>query len=266
VIIDERKKTSLQKRLAQLTNVELFVLADTETEIFDFVKEAVPNWQNLPVYRLSESDKIIAFFQRRLEATKPKLNGLVLAGGKSERMGFDKGVVDWHGKEQRYYMADMLAMFCEEVFISCRADQSGQLDHGYKGLKDTFTGLGPYGGILSAFREQPDNAWLVVACDLPLLSEKTLQYLIEHRNTATIATAYQSSSSEFPEPLITIWEPKSYPVLLSFLAQGYSCPRKVLINSDITVLNAPFPAELTNVNTPQQFEEIKLLLDGKIPV
>jgi molybdopterin-guanine dinucleotide biosynthesis protein A len=228
------------------------------------VKGAVPGWQVLPVYRLDETEKIIAFFEQQMLAVRPRLNGLVLAGGKSERMGLDKGAINWHGKEQRYRMADLLKPYCNEVFISGRPDQSAELEPEYLPLPDTFTGLGPYGGILSAFRERPENAWLVVACDLPLLSERTLQHLFQNRNTATIATAYKSSSNEFPEPLITIWEPKSYPVLLSFLAQGYSCPRKVLINSDIELLTAPHPEELTNVNTPQELEEIKRRLEHKI--
>jgi molybdopterin-guanine dinucleotide biosynthesis protein A len=157
-------------------------------------------------------------------------------------------------------MTDMLKPFCKEVFISCREDQRQEIDAGYSTLTDTFTGLGPYGAILSAFREKPDNAWLVVACDLPLLNEKTLKYLIDNRNSSSVATAYQSSFDDFPEPLITIWEPKSYQVLLSFLAQGYSCPRKVLINSDITLLNASTPDDLTNVNTPEDIEKVKLIL------
>jgi molybdopterin-guanine dinucleotide biosynthesis protein A len=264
VVIYNNKKASLQKRVGQLTNVQMILLAEDVDEVFDFIKEAIPNWQQLPLYRLGETEKIIAFFAKQMLQAKPVLNGLVLAGGKSERMGFDKGSVNWHGKEQRYYMADMLKVFCNEVFISCRLDQQAEIDLQYASLTDTFTELGPFGAILSAFREKPDNAWLVIACDLPLVNANTLQYLIGNRNPSSIATAYQSTYEDFPEPLITIWEPKSYPVLLSFLAQGYSCPRKVLINSDITLLNAPDPAALTNVNSPDELAKIKRVLHQKI--
>jgi molybdopterin-guanine dinucleotide biosynthesis protein A len=264
VIMYNNKKASLQKRIEQLTNVQMILLAEDVDEVFEFIKEAVPNWQQLPVYRLDETEKISAFFEKQMLDAKPVLNGLLLAGGKSERMGFDKGSVNWHGKEQRYYMADMLKAFCNEVFISCRPDQRIEIDPQYASLPDTFTGLGPFGAILSVFREKPDNAWMVIACDLPLLDANTLQYLVANRNTSSIATAYQSTYDDFPEPLITIWEPKSYPVLLSFLAQGYSCPRKVLINNDITLLNAPDSAALTNVNTPDELGKIKRVLHQKI--
>lgn len=264
VIIYENKKASLQKRLAQLTNVELILLAENVDEVFDFIQESIPDWQNIPLYRLEETEKIVAFFENKLQIAKPVLNGLVLAGGKSMRMGYDKGAVNWFGKEQRYHVADMLKPLCHEVFISCRADQKQQIDINYNVLEDTFTGLGPFGAILSAFREQPDHAWLVVACDLPLLETETFKFLIEQRKIAAVATAFNSPDNEFPEPLITIWEPKSYPVLLAFLAQGYSCPRKVLINSDVNLIQAPNPDALTNVNTPEDLEKVKRTIHQKI--
>ncbi|HZY40266.1 MAG TPA: NTP transferase domain-containing protein [Mucilaginibacter sp.] len=264
VIINESKRASLQKRITQLTNVQMILLADGVEDVFDFVKEQVPHWHNIPVYSIAETQKIISFFDSKMQEAKPVLNGLVLAGGKSERMGFDKGSVNWHGSAQRYHMADMLKNFCKDVFISCRADQKTDIQAPYAGLADTFTGLGPYGGILSAFREGPDSAWLVVACDLPLLSKKTLDHLVQNRDVSTIATTFHSPVDEFPEPLITIWEPKSYPVLLSFLAQGYSCPRKVLINSDVNLLSAPYPEELTNVNTPEDLEKVKTILQSNV--
>jgi len=264
VIIYENKRASLKKRLEQLTNVELILLAENTEGVFDYIKEAIPNWQDIPLYKLDDTDKVIAFFQSKLEAAKPVLNGLVLAGGKSERMGFDKGTVNWFGKEQRFYLADMLKPLCKEVFISCREDQLDAITKANPVLTDTFTGLGPYGAILSAFREQPDSAWLVIACDLPLLDTDTLEYLVANRDTSKIATAYQSPDNEFPEPLIAIWEPKSYPQLLSFLSMGYSCPRKVLINSDVKLLQAKNPEALSNVNTPEDLEKVKRTLHQKI--
>jgi molybdopterin-guanine dinucleotide biosynthesis protein A len=198
------------------------------------------------------------------EHSVPVLNGLVLAGGKSTRMGFDKGAIDWHSKPQRYYMADMLKDLCSEVFISCRADQEEANDQ-YQKLEDIFTNLGPYGAILSALKEKSDCAWLVVACDLPLLDKITLQYLIDNRDPAKLATAFGNGYKDLPEPLITIWEPKSYLVLLSFLEQGISCPRKVLINTDPNLLIAPNVDALTNVNTPEELEKVKAILKQTTP-
>jgi molybdenum cofactor guanylyltransferase len=258
VFIDERKKASLQKRLSQLTDIQLFITVEKEGEIFDFLKESHPNWSNIPVLSLSELEKISALVEKFLLQQRPILNGLVLAGGKSLRMGQDKGAMVWHNNQtQREYVADLLHQYCSEVFISCRKEQVAEFAPSYPTLPDTFEELGPYGAILSAFRTQPNSAWLVVACDLPLLDATTLEQLVAGRNPSSIATTFESPFDGLPEPLITIWEPKSYPILLEFLAQGYSCPRKVLRNNSITLLHAQQPDALKNVNTPTEMEEVK---------
>jgi molybdenum cofactor guanylyltransferase len=263
VIIHPNKIASLQKRMDQLTNVQLILLAEGADDVFDFVKEALSDWQRIPRYGLNETEKIIAFFEDKLLLSKPPLKGLVLAGGQSQRMGHDKGAVNWHGTEQRYYMADMLANFCSDVYLSCRKEQTQTFDTHYQMIEDSFTGLGPFGAILSAFRHDPNCAWLVVACDLPLLDKLALQNLVDNRDASVVATAYKNEEEGFPEPLVTIWEPKAYARLLSYLSQGYSCPRKVLINSNIRLLHAIDNKALTNVNTPEELKEIKEQLTVK---
>ncbi len=260
VIIDESKKASLQKRVSQLTNVEMILLEDNANEVFDFIKEALPAWKQLPIYKINETRKIVAFLKKKLDEYKPVLNGLILAGGKSIRMGNDKGLIKWHGKEQGYYLADILKNLCNETYISCREDQQNNIAEHYQTIADTFTGLGPYGAILSAFREKPDAAWLVVACDLPLLNIETLQYLKDNRNSSSMATSFESPYNHFPEPLVTIWEPKSYPVLLSLLSHGYNCPGKALRNIDAHIIQSKNPQALTNVNTPEDFKKVQQLL------
>lgn len=260
VVIDKVKEASLQKRISQLTNVQLILLTENANDIFEFVKEAIPNWQQLPVLGVNETNDIIAFFEKQMKQAVPPLNGLVLAGGKSVRMGYDKSAINWHGKEQRYHIADLLQQFCDDVYISCRADQQKEIDNNYKTLADTFIDLGPYGAILSAFREKPDAAWLVVACDLPLLDANALQYLVEHRNSSAVATTFESPYDGLPEPLITIWEPKAYSILLSFLSQGYTCPRKALRNNHVEIIKAENADALMNVNTPDELEKVKNIL------
>ncbi|MBS1689214.1 MAG: NTP transferase domain-containing protein, partial [Bacteroidetes bacterium] len=133
----------------------------------------------------------------------------------------------------------------------------------YKVLEDAYIDLGPYGAILSAFKAAPEAAWLITACDLPLLDLNTLQYLVKHRDTTKVATTFKSPHDGLPEPLITIWEPRSYPILLSFLSEGRTCPRKALINSDINILISPDHTVLMNVNTPEEMEMAKQIIKQK---
>ena len=193
----------------------------------------------------------------------PLLNGLVLTGGRSVRMGTDKGLLAWHGTEQRYHMAAVLQRLCQSAFLSCRSDQQADIDPRYPSLADSRPGLGPAGGILAAFGQDPHSAWLVTACDLPLLDAETLQYLIQHRDPRSLATTFKSPHDGLPEPLVTIWEPTSYPVLLRFTEQGKTCPRKVLLNNPVTIIEPPHPEALLNANTPADAEQVRRLLHQK---
>jgi molybdopterin-guanine dinucleotide biosynthesis protein A len=258
VIIHSKKAASLEKKAAKLMDVELILLAEGESEIPTWLKEQLgDSLSQISVFQLSDRTKIIAYFENKLADLIAPIHGLVLAGGKSVRMGQDKGAIDYHGKPQREYAFGMLNILCEKTFLSGRQEQVQEWRNQFPVIADTFTGLGPFGAILSAFRENPNAAWLCVACDLPLLTEKALQQLIAHRDPSKIATAFYNSETEFPEPLITIWEPKSYPILLHFLSLGYSCPRKVLINSDVKVVRLMDESVLVNVNTEQERKMLK---------
>lgn len=178
--------------------------------------------------------------------------GLVLAGGKSVRMGQDKGAIQWHATEQRYHLFALLNSLCKEVYISCRADQKSKISEKYPTISDAYSESGPVYALLSAFQYCPDVAWMVVACDLPLLDVASLQQLLHYRNHSGIATTFQSPFDLLPEPLVTIWEPAAFPLLQQHVADGYRCPRKVLMNNPekVTIIKAQDSSVLHNANTP----------------
>ncbi|SEI84465.1 Molybdopterin-guanine dinucleotide biosynthesis protein A [Cyclobacterium xiamenense] len=252
LVIDPAKP--MEKKLHKLTDVSLILFKDGASEIPPVVKEHLEAWQSIPVLKFDELDKITRFVMEFVQARVPKVNGLVLVGGNSTRMGIDKAELSYHGQSQKDYLLQLIKSHCEAGFLSCNASQAEEWSGRYPVITDKILGLGPFGGLVSAFMEQPESAWLTLACDLPFLTGDTLAYLVRHRNPSKLATAFLDPKGEFPEPLITLWEPRAYPVLLRFLSQGYSCPRKVLINSAIELLQAPDPGEFRNVNRPQEHE------------
>ncbi|GAB3292302.1 hypothetical protein GCM10027511_05300 [Hymenobacter humi] len=260
VIVDPRKP--LDKKLDRLTDVRLILLAEGQTDLPAVLAEHLSSAPLPPVLRLVDTAGIAAFIRQWYLVAAPVLRGLVLAGGRSERMQTDKGALHYHALDQRQHTAALLSEFCPDVRVSVRPDQAADLPAGLKPLPDTFLNLGPLGGLLSAFQADPNAAWLVLACDLPFLTRQTLEFLVTNRQPARAATALKSPWNDFPEPLVTIWEPRSYGQLLRFLSLGYSCPRKALINSDTELLEPPVPAELRNVNTPEEREAAERELIG----
>ncbi|QKG53201.1 NTP transferase domain-containing protein [Hymenobacter sp. BRD67] len=262
VLIDPRK--SLAHKLDKLTDVQAFVLAEGVAEIPDYLRAHLPHYARLSRFAWADTAGLAAWVAQWRAARQAPLRGLVLAGGLSQRMQTDKGRLRYGptGLEQREVAAGLLAPVCHDVLVSCRAEQVAELPQGLQALPDRFLGLGPLGGILSALQFDPNAAWLVLACDLPFLTADTLRQLVAGRQPGRLATAFQSPGSEFPEPLLTIFEPRAYPELLRFLSMGYSCPRKMLINSDVAVLPTPGAEVLQNVNTPAEREAAQRALAG----
>lgn len=249
VLIHPKKEASLRKRLDQLTDVLGFVLCEGAKQPFEWLNELLTG---KPVLKISDLEAISNLVKDSLEA--PVVKGLVLAGGKSTRMGEDKGQINYHGKPQVDYLIGEFEKAGIEAYVSCRPEQYDS----YQRIIDKFEGLGPFGAIASAFQLDPNAAWLVVACDLPLVNASVFRDLLTRRNFSKTATAFYNVETDFPDPLITLWEPKSYMRLMEFLALGYSCPRKVLINSDIEMINPSEPEILKNVNTPEEKAEFNL--------
>ncbi|MEI6864717.1 NTP transferase domain-containing protein [Flavicella sp.] len=253
VFLDPEKENSIEKRIEQLNDVQFFIRTQKDFEVFSCLKEKYPNYKEIPVYSINDISAISIHILQLVQQEVPKLNGLVLIGGKSTRMGEDKSQLSYYGIPQGDYTVQLLENKGLETYVSVRADQKAE---NRKTIEDAFVGLGPFGAICSAFRENPNEAYLVLATDLPYVSDELLKTLLKKRNPKKIATAIKGKSSKFMEPLITIWEPKAYPVLLSYLAQGYSCPRKILINSDVEIVEVEDDL-IRNVNTPDEFENIK---------
>ncbi len=249
VILNEKKKESLSRKLDRLTDVRLLITDGGEC--YGFLTDIVPH--GTPQIDISAVEQIAAYIEKEHMSQVAPLFGLVLAGGKSQRMGSDKGALDYKGKPHREYTADLINTFCKKTYLSCRREQKESIETNYETLMDSFTGLGPYGAILSAFREHPNHAWLSIACDLPFMDEATIRELVEQRDPSKLASCFHNPETEFPEPLITIWEPRAYPVLLEFLSQGYSCPRKVLINTDIQEILISNKKAMLNANDKEAF-------------
>ncbi len=191
----------------------------------------------------------------------PPLYGLVLAGGRSTRMQRDKAALSYQGRTQLDRAMELLGSCVEQAFVSVRPDQRAEPSRAkFAQVVDAQEGLGPVAGIVAAHVLYPDAAWLVLACDLPYLDLHTLQHLIAHRDPLRSATAYRSTHggrhAGLPEPLCAIYEPRGAAALVPYLANGKTCPRKFLIQSDALLLDQPQPRALHNINTPEEYSAV----------
>lgn len=190
----------------------------------------------------------------------PGLRGLVLAGGRSERMGQDKAGIRIEGVSLLERTCALLAGCVGSVSVSVRPDQADeQLRRQYPLLLDSGAGLGPANGLRAAQMSDPAAAWLVLACDMPGLDRRAIEALIAARDPARAATSWRSPVDGLPEPLCAIWEPATLARLASLVAAaGHPVsPRALLAASDTLLLDAPWPAALLNLNTPAELDRYR---------
>jgi molybdopterin-guanine dinucleotide biosynthesis protein A len=205
------------------------------------------------------------YFTIYFKKLKPKLCGLILTGGASTRMKENKSLIVYHQQPQWLHLFDMLNSFCEETYVSC-TEKNSSIYQNKPIVTDTFLGFGPLSGILSALMKFKNKAILVLACDLPLINEDTIKELIEARDISKMATTFLNPESNFLEPLITIYEPKALPIMLSMLAQGYQCPRKMLMQNEVKIIHPKNASSLKNINHPDEKNHIIQMLQKSIKI
>jgi molybdopterin-guanine dinucleotide biosynthesis protein A len=183
------------------------------------------------------------------------INGLILAGGESSRMGEDKSLLDFHGKTQREHLHGLLGKFCKKVFLSCRAIE--QIPIHLNPIPDHYNFKSPLNGILSAFNLNAHTALLSLPVDMPYIDEKIISHLITNRQKSKVATCFYDSDGKEPEPLFAIWEPHALPLLMAYYQSGKFTPRGFLQNHDVAVLPSPDPRLHININSQDDLKHFR---------
>lgn len=194
--------------------------------------------------------------------------GLILAGGLSSRMHRDKAALLYQGKTQLDRAFDLARAHVDRVFVSVRASQAHDPARSDKPLIVDLEGLGeaegPILGIRSAMAAYPDVAWLVIACDLPFLSDAALEQLFQEREPSVLATAFLSAHDGLPEPLCAIWEPKAAAALSEYQGGGGHCPRKFLRRYPASLIEPLDRRALDNINTPEEYTAAQRKLEPHV--
>lgn len=169
------------------------------------------------------------------------LTGLILAGGKSSRMGQDKALLPFRQSTLLDHQASLLNELCGNLLVS------GSYP-GYECVADEFPSLGPAGGILAASRALPHQSILVVPIDMPAIARHHLMTLCAHGKSCH----YQN------QPLPAFFADSSLVSLAisSMLASGQNSismwELHKALNCDV-LDDCRDTSAFANVNTPEQW-------------
>ena len=128
--------------------------------------------------------------------------GIVLAGGASRRFGCRKAAVELDGRPLIETVCQKVRTVCADLVVVSSEPFNG-LDSDIRTVSDIRPGCGPLGGIHTGLHYTTSSHALVVACDMPFLSEPLLQYMVEQSSRGYDVVVPRIG--EFIEPLHAVY-------------------------------------------------------------
>lgn len=144
------------------------------------------------------------------------VTGIILSGGKSSRMGQDKGLLHLNGKSMMEIAIERLSIHCDRIIISANSEVYDHL--GLEVVKDIFTDIGPMGGLYSALTRSLSEYNMVLSVDLPFVNEGLINYLIDSSRGFQLAVPW--SGNEYYEPLCACYHISVIALLKEAISSG----------------------------------------------
>jgi len=184
-----------------------------------------------------------------------KITAIILAGGKSQRMGTDKGFLDLNSKPFIKHICDALQPIVDSNILIISGNKEYDA-FGYTRVEDIIENKGPVGGLYSALRASKTKINLVLSVDVPLVSTEFLQWLIANHDETDMVT--QTSVGEKTNPLIAIYDRSMRIVFGDHLAGNQLKLRKVIedVKHQTIVIPEKWNNQVQNINTQEEYQNL----------
>ncbi|MFK7050292.1 putative molybdenum cofactor guanylyltransferase [Flavobacterium columnare] len=184
-----------------------------------------------------------------------EIEGYILAGGKSSRMGTDKGLLLLNNIPFVTHIQNVLKTICKTIQIV-----TNNLEYkktGYNIIKDIIIEKGPVGGIYTALSHSKTTYTLIVSVDSPLITEKLIKELIvNHISQNASVTIFGTEKIEIP--LVGV-----YNTDLKFFFEEATIHNRLKlrellkeIKTQKITISKEFESQLQNINTKEDYKTI----------
>jgi len=182
------------------------------------------------------------------------ITGIVLAGGKSTRMGSDKGFVTYNNKPFIQHIIDALHPLVDEIIIV-----SNNPDYDVFNLKrvnDIIEDAGPLAGLYSGLHNSITEKNIVLSCDIPVINQGVLEQLILASNKDIDVVQIKSQGKTMP--LIALYNKRCASTCLALLESGERRLRFLInqLKSKTIVLDDTLEKYTANINSQSDLKEL----------
>jgi len=202
-----------------------------------------------------------------MDAINAEITGVVLAGGLSKRMGFNKAEAEVCGKSMLIRMIEKLQKVTPTIIVS-----SGSVtypDISYQQIPDEFPQCGPMGGIYSVLNASVSKLNLVVSCDIPLVSVSLLNYIISKAKVSNALLTLPVDYTGQQQLLCAVYHRDILSILKQQIDSNQLNMKSLLDLVPVKYLNIPKEHPLfqeyafTNINTTSALQQVRELWGNK---
>ncbi len=190
----------------------------------------------------------------------------IQAGGRSSRMGRDKGLVPLAGKPLIEHVLERLAGLSDSWLVTTNAPEA----YAYLGLplaRDETPGAGALAGLRTALRASPGERVLLVACDMPFLQRPLVERLLaEPPSTDVIVPIWRGRH----QPLLAIYRRRCLPAIEQALASSEMAMVSFFDSVEVCTIAEtevarwdPDGLSFININTPEELADAERRLAEK---
>ena len=195
------------------------------------------------------------------------VTGLIIAGGKSRRLGEDKRFLELGGRTCLQRVLDAYRGIFEEVLIVADTDEPFKT-MGVKVVVDLVPGRAALGGLYTGLHYAASGAVFAAACDMPWLSPLTINVVLEHAGRGDIVIPDLAGTLQ---PMHALYSKACLPRLRAFVEARRLKVQDLCECPELKVYRIPQPAftavdpdlrSFFNVNTPSDLAEARKWIGG----
>ena len=185
---------------------------------------------------------------------KKNITGIVLAGGKSSRMGSDKGLLTINDKTFVEHVIVAMKPLVDKIIIVSNNKDYDQF--GYRRVEDSIKDSGPLAGLYSGLKHSETEFNLVLSCDIPMIKTELLKKLVDADLENHEVVQIESNTKTMP--LIAMYKKQCMHKCLELLQQGERRLRVAVneLKTKTIIIDAEFDQFVKNVNTKEDLKTI----------
>jgi len=186
---------------------------------------------------------------------KKDITAIILAGGKSTRMGADKGWINLNGATFMARIIDTVRPLVSTIIIV--SDDARYDQFGTKRVADIIPNAGPMAGIFSGLFYSETALNLILSCDVPMINDEVLIELFKGNDPEKDVVQVQSLGKTMP--LIALYKKQCMHPILASLKSGERRLTSVVrqLNTKTIVLDTKLENKVRNINTLEDLKQLQ---------